>query len=485
ELEGLIGFFVNNLVLRSHIDGGDSFTHFITKVRETVLDAFVHQQVPFERVVDELAPVRDTSRTPLFQVMVILQNTPEQNPDLAGLDISGVELPTTTTQFDLTVQFHDTGDALAGTFTYNTDLFGGTTMQRMATHLLVLLGGIAADPDRPVAQLPVLTEPEHDQLLVGWNDTHRDVPATTLPELFAARVVADPRAEALRCGPVSVSYAELDQRANSLAHWLITQGAGPERLVAVALPRSVELVVALLAVSTAGGGYLPIDPEHPHARLSFMLADADPVLVLTRADIVSQLPAAAGMAPACLDDPQLVAELAGMPGSAPTDADRLGALQLAHPAYVIYTSGSTGQPKAVVVTHAGLSNFVTAEIEHYQVSPGDRVLALSSPCFDASVLELDISLLAGSVWVVPPVPGPLAGDDLAAVLEAEGITHALIPPAALATIPAQVAESGLPAWRTVIVGGDACSAELVTRWAPNRRMINSYGPTEATVVASW
>ncbi|MGH3823294.1 MAG: amino acid adenylation domain-containing protein [Pseudonocardiaceae bacterium] len=355
----------------------------------------------------------------------------------------------------------------------------------MAQHLLVLLGGIAADPDGPVTRLPVLTEGERDQVLVGWNDTHREVPAITLPELFAARVAASPGAEAVVCGPVSVSYAELDERANRLAQWLITQGVGPERLVAVALPRSVELVVALLAVAKAGAGYLPIDPDYPQARVSFMLADAAPVLVLTSIATASQLPVVSGMVVVLVDDPLVVGELAGMPGRSPTDTDRLDVLRLSHPAYVIYTSGSMGQPKAVVVTHTGLSNFVTAEIEHYQLNPGDRVLGMSSPSFDASVLELGISLLAGAVWVLPATAGPLAGESLLAILEAERITHALIPPAALATIPAEVAASGLPAWRTVIVGGDVCSAELVARWAPNRRMINSYGPTEATVVASW
>ncbi|MGH3671144.1 MAG: amino acid adenylation domain-containing protein, partial [Pseudonocardiaceae bacterium] len=186
-----------------------------------------------------------------------------------------------------------------------------------------------------------------------------------------------------------------------------------------------------------------------------------------------------------LDDPAVAGEVAGMPDHDPTGTDRLGPLALSHPAYVIYTSGSTVQPKAVVVTHAGLSNFITAEIQHYQLSPGDRVLAMSSPSFDASILELGISLLAGAVWVLPQSSDPLAGESLLAILEQERITHALIPPAALATIPAEVAASGLPAWRTVIVGGDVCTAELVARWAPNRRMINSYGPTEATVVASW
>ncbi len=427
ELEGLIGFFVNTVVLRSRVDDQRSFVEFVAAVRETVLDAFVHQQVPFERVVDELAPVRDTSRTPLFQAMVVLQNAPVQAPELAGLEVSGLDLPVTTTNFDVTVQFQESGEVLAGVVQYNTDLFDAATMGRMADQLLVLLAGIAQDPDQLVRTLPVLTEVERHQVLMGWNDTHRDLSAVSLPELFAAQVARTPDAVALRCGSVRVSYAELDERVNRWAHWLIGAGVGPERLVAVVLPRSVELVVALLAVAKAGGGYLPVDPDYPEQRIGFMLTDAVPVVVLTSTTTAPQIPAVTGAARVLIDDPVVLTEVATRPGWAPTDADRLSALVLSHPAYVIYTSGSTGQPKAVVVTHAGLSSFVAAEIEHYQVGPGDRVLAMSSPSFDASVLELGISLLAGAVWVIPP-EGPLAGGRSGRGLGAGGDQPCVDPP---------------------------------------------------------
>ncbi|MGH3776207.1 MAG: amino acid adenylation domain-containing protein, partial [Pseudonocardiaceae bacterium] len=484
ELEGLIGFFVNTLVLRSRVDGRQSFVEFLAGVRETVLDAFAHQHVPFERVVDELAPVRDTSRTPLFQAMVVLQNAPGKAPELDGVEVSALELPVTTATFDVTAQFQESGDVLAGMLQYNTDLYDATTMQRMADHLLVLLAGIAADPDQPVLGLPLLTAAETHQVVAGWNDTAREVPEATLPELFAAQVTAHPDAEAVRCGSVSLTYAELDEQANRLAHWLIEMGVGPERLVAVALPRSAELVIALLAVAKAGGGYVPVDPDYPEQRIGFMLTDAAPVVVLTATAVAPQVPIVTGATRVLIDDPAVSAGIATMAGRAPTDTDRMCALTLSHPAYVIYTSGSTGQPKAVVVSHAGLSSFTAAEIDHYQAGPGDRVLAMSSPSFDASVLELGMSLLAGAVWVIPQV-GPLAGDTLVEILAQDRISHALIPPAALATIPADIAATGLPEFTTVIVGGDVCSAELVTRWAPGRRLINSYGPTEATVVASW
>ncbi|MBP2473359.1 amino acid adenylation domain-containing protein/non-ribosomal peptide synthase protein (TIGR01720 family) [Crossiella equi] len=283
----------------------------------------------------------------------------------------------------------------------------------------------------------------------------------TFPDLVRAQAERTPDAPALLDEEGTVSYAELENRANRLAHRLIAEGVGPERVVALLLPRSVDIVVAQLAVVKAGGAYLPVDPAYPADRVAFMLADAAPVLVV--------------------DEDYLAATADELPATAPTDADRTAPLRVDHPAYVIYTSGSTGTPKGVVVTHRGLASFSAAEAEHYDVRPGDRVLQFSSPSFDASVLELCMSLPLGATLVVPP-PGPLLGDHLAEVLRTRRITHALIPPVALATVPD---EAELPDFRTLVVGGDACPPELVARWAPGRRMVNSYGPTEATVVSTW
>src|SRR6185437_11269055 len=332
ELEGLIGFFVNTLVLRSRLDSDDRFTRFMAQVRETVLDAFVHQQVPFERLVDELAPVRDTSRTPLFQVMVLLQNAPDHNPELFGLDASGVALPVTSAHFDLTMQFHETDQGLAGVLIYNTDLFDAATMARMTQQLQVLLAGIAHDADLRLADLPVLTAAEQHQLL-AWNDTHQQVPGATVPELFAAQVTRAPDAVAVVCGDAQLTYAQLDQRANRLAHWLISHGVGPERLVAVALSRSIDLVVALLAVAKTGAAYLPIDPDYPPARIEFMLGDAAPVMVLSTAAVVPRLPQLPETTTAVvLEGAPVAAQVAAMPGAAVTDAERLACLRLSHPA---------------------------------------------------------------------------------------------------------------------------------------------------------
>ncbi|MGH3934264.1 MAG: amino acid adenylation domain-containing protein, partial [Pseudonocardiaceae bacterium] len=479
ELEQMVGFFVNTLVLRSTVRDSCTFTQFLDEVRGTVLDAFANQDVPFERLVDELQPERGTSRTPLFQAMIVLQNTPTQSPDgPPGLEVEELELPGVTASFDITIEFQEFDGGLYGVLTYNTDLFDAATIEHMAAHLEVLLEGIAAEPDRPVSQLPILTDTQQYQVLESWNDTTHDVPAKTLPALVEEQVARTPQAPALVFDGGELSYAELNAQANRLAHLLISRGAGPEQVVALALPRSVDIVVAQLAVTKAGAAFLPIDPAYPAERIAFMLDDARPVLILTRTDIVLDVADPATLV--VLDEPSVVATLGSMSDADPTDADRLASLLLRNAAYVIYTSGSTGRPKGVVVSHTGLASFAAAEVDRFAVRPGDRVLQFSSPSFDASVLELCMSLPAGAVLVVPPA-GPLVGEHLAEVLAARGITHALIPPVALATVfPADV-----PDFQTVIVGGDACSAALVDRWAPGRRMINAYGPTESTVVSTW
>ncbi|NUS64986.1 MAG: amino acid adenylation domain-containing protein, partial [Saccharothrix sp.] len=450
ETQDLVGFFVNTVALRARIEPSATFPEFLARTRKTVLDAFAHQDVPFERVVDAVQPDRDTSRTPLFQAVVALQNAP-QAPGFPGLEAEDVAQPTVSSSFDVTLEFAEAPDGgLHGSVEYNTDLFDAETVDRLVEHLGVLLDGIAADADRPLWTLPVLPDAERE-LLSAWGSTGPAVDGPGFVELVEAQAARTPDAVAVT-GAADLTYAELNARANRLAHHLIGLGAGPERIVALKLPRSADLLVAELAVLKAGAAFLPVDPEYPAERIAFMLDDARPLVVL--------------------DGP---VDVSGQP-----DANPGVAVRPEHPAYVIYTSGSTGRPKGVVVSHAGLATFSAAEIAHFEVRPGDRVLEFSSPSFDASVLELCLAWPAGAALVVPP-PGPLLGDQLAEVVNAFGVTHALIPPVALATVP----DVPLPTFRTLVVGGDACSADLVRRWAPGRRMINAYGPTESTVVASW
>ncbi|MET7443001.1 AMP-binding protein, partial [Streptomyces sp. NPDC005568] len=314
------------------------------------------------------------------------------------------------------------------------------------------------DPHDMATPAPRIPRTDETAAQAG-GDAARPLP---LGELFAAQAARTPSAPALTDGPRTWSYRELAARADLLADHLRGLGAGPDRSVALVLPRSMELVAAELAVARAGAAFLPVDPDYPAERRALMLADARPAVILDDLDRIRDV-------------------MAGTPG---LSASQLPDADADHAAYVIYTSGSSGTPKGVTVTHRGIAGFAAAAAERYAVGPGDRVLQFSSPSFDASVLELFISLLTGATLVVPP-HGPWLGDELASVLDEHRITHALIPPAALATLPDPAADGAGRSLRTLIVGAEACPAALVDRWAPGRRMINSYGPTEATIVTSW
>ncbi|MGH3535910.1 MAG: non-ribosomal peptide synthetase, partial [Pseudonocardiaceae bacterium] len=479
-VDDITGIFINTLPVRVYLSREAGAVEWLQELQAAQAES---RRFGFM----SLAQVQTSSDLPggehLFDSIVVFENYPINDEAAAAHDLRVRELQAVeTTNYPLSVVVSP-GRQLSVDFGYDPSAFDAATIERMATHFRRVLMLLIADPAIHCGDIDILTETERDRVLVEWNDTHRDAPAVVLPELVQAAVARTPDAPAVIFEGGMVSFAELDTRANQLARLLIAHGAGPERIVALALPRSVEIVVAQLAVTKAGAAFLPIDPAYPAERIAFMLADSRPVLVLTLAEVAAELPAVAEATMLMLDAPATVAA-ATMVDRALTDADRASPLLAAHPAYVIYTSGSTGQPKGVVVSHAGLAGFAAAEAEHFQVGPNDRVLQFSSPSFDASVLELCMSLPAGAALVVPP-PGPLLGEQLAEVLGRHRVTHALIPPVALATVPEEIAATGLPEFSTVIVGGDTCAAELVTRWAPSRRMINAYGPTESTVVATW
>ncbi|MCO5973403.1 non-ribosomal peptide synthetase [Actinoallomurus soli] len=446
-LDDLVGMFVNTLVLRTDTSGDPTFRELITRVRDTDLAAYQHQDLPFERLVEILNPPRSMARHPLFQVMLAFQNNPSAELHIPGGAAEPLPLHAGVAKFDLTLSLED---GLDGVLEYATDLFDAATAEAIAARLGRLLTAVAADPDARIGAIDLLDDGERRRLLEDFNDTGRPVPPATLAELFRAQAAATPEATAVVFEGEELTYAELAARAEERAGTLTGLGAGPERIVAIALPRSVELVVTMLAVTMTGAAYLPIDVAHPPERVASMLDDARPVCVVTEDG---------------------VERTDGPPSPAGGDARVDGA------AYVIYTSGSTGRPKGVVVTHRGIASLAATQRERLGIGPGSRVLQFASPGFDAAFWEL-VALLSGATLVLAPPDRLVPGAPLAELAAAQRITHATLPPAALPTL------EGLPPGVTLVVAGEACPPELVERWSRDHQMINAYGPTETTVATT-
>ncbi|MFE9203290.1 amino acid adenylation domain-containing protein [Micromonospora sp. NPDC007230] len=472
-VESMLGLFINTVPVRIRLDPAESLAALLARVQDEQSALMTHQHLGLA----DIRRLAGTGDGDLFDTLTVFENYPL---DPAALDLPGTGLRVTAvaghdaTHYPLTLAVLP-GEQFTLRLDHRPDLLDAAAARRIADRLVRLLSQVVDAPQTPVAALDVLDGAERDAVLGDWAAGPPPVAPRTFPELFAAQVAARPQAPAL-IGDDTMSYAELDAAADRLARLLVDRGVGPEQVVALALPRSPELVTAALAVSKAGGAWLPVDPDYPADRIAFMLTDARPVLLATRTGI--DLPDT-GVPRLLLDEPSTVADWAARPPGPVTDAERTAPLRPGHPAYLIYTSGSTGRPKGVVVTHAGLSSFTAAIVAGFDVDPTSRVLQFSSPSFDASVLELCAAFGAGAALVVPP-PGPLVGDDLAAVLTGQQVTHALIPPAALAGLPTVAP----PVLRTLVVGGDACGEDLVARFAPGRRMVNAYGPTEITVAAT-
>ncbi|MFF4808227.1 non-ribosomal peptide synthase/polyketide synthase [Micromonospora chersina] len=485
-LDDLVGFFVNMLVLRTDVSGDPSFTELLRRVRATDLAAYAHQDLPFEDVVERLVPERSLARHPLFQVALAVQNAPDAEPRLPGLTVAAEPAAHGLARYDLTLTIAERHDerggpaGLGGVLEFRTDLFDRSTVAGLAERLVRLLDAVLADPERPLSRVDLLDPAERRRLLVDWNATWRGVPPATVPELFAAQVARRPDAAALHAGDTTIGYADLNARANRLARLLVAGGVGPESVVAVVLDRSVDLVVAFLAVVKAGGVHLPVDPAHPAARVAYLLDDAGPVHVLTSPQRRDVLPSGADLPVTVLGAPETDAALAALDPTDPTDADRVAPLRPEHPAYLIYTSGSTGRPKGVLVTHRGVAALVTTQVERLGVTPDSRVLQFASIGFDAAVWELVMALGTGAALVTAPADDLLPGAGLAGVLARHRVTHATLPPAVLAASR----PGDLDPVTTLVSAGEALGADLLARWAPGRRFVNAYGPTETTVCAT-
>ncbi|UYP17253.1 non-ribosomal peptide synthase/polyketide synthase [Rhodococcus sp. Z13] len=472
-LDDLIGMFVNTVVLRTRVPGDVSFAALLADVTDGDLDAFAHTDLPFDRIVDTLAPTRSTAHSPLFQVSLEFHTAALPAVELPHLSIQGVSLDPTVCNFDLELLVgENTEGGLDAAFVYATDLFDAGTVAGFAERFVRLLEQITIDPHRPVGDVELLTATERAALVPARGPEPE--PVRLWPELLDAAVAAAPDTIAVIDGDRALTYRELDVRATALARRLLARGAGPEKVVALALPRSLESVTAVWATVRTGAAFVPVDPTYPAERIAYMLDDSAAVLGLTDAAHRAVLPARVDWL--VLDELDLPLDGHGAPL---TDAERPTALRPDHPAYLIYTSGSTGRPKGVAVTHRGLAALAREEREHLQVTGHSRVSHLASPSFDASVFEQMMALSAAATLVIVP-PTVYGGDELAAVLATHRVTHSFITPTALASLD----PGTVPDLQVLLVAGEALPPELVARWAPGRRMIDAYGPTEATIMTS-
>jgi amino acid adenylation domain-containing protein len=480
ETEGLIGFFANTLVIRTSLAGNPSFRELLARVREVTLGAYTHQDVPFEKLVETVQPERSLSHHPLFQVLFALQNAPGAQAELPGLTLGGFPSDTKTAKFDLELSMGESDAGLEGEITYCTDLFDSATITRMIGHWQHLLEAIAANPDLRVADLPLLT-PDEGQVLARWNETAAPYPPDAcVHQLVEAQAERTPEAVAVAFGTESLTYRELNRRANQLAHDLRRRGVGPEVLVGVCVERSLEMVVALLAVLKAGGAYVPVDPAYPAERIAYMLADAQVPVLLTQARLAGRL-AEAGAHLLVLDGTE-------QPWAGESDANPDSGVTAENLAYVIYTSGSTGKPKGVMNEHRGICNRLFWMQERYPLTPEDVVLQKTPYSFDVSVPEFFGTLLAGARLVMAEPGGHQDPAYLARVIQERGVTQCHFVPSMLQVFLDEPGlEESCRSLRRVLASGEALSYELQERFFRrlSADLLNLYGPTEAAVEVSY
>jgi amino acid adenylation domain-containing protein len=488
ELAGLVGYFVNPVVLRTDLSGALTFKTLLSRVRQTVLAAFEHQEYPFPLLVERLQPERDPSRTPLFQILFILQKAhmlheeglssfalgeTGSRMELGELHLESMALEQRVAQFDLTLMLAEVGEELAASLQYNTDLFAEETMRRMAGHFEVLLESIVADPEQRLSQIALLTPAERHQLLIEWNDTAVQYPHEHyIHELFEQQAERTPDAIALIFDDQQVSYRELNERANQLAHHLRHLGVEPESLVAICVERSVEMVVGLLGILKAGGAYVPLDAAYPEERLRFMLEDAQVSVLLTQQHLMEKLPAH-GAQVLCLDtDREEIAEHSTQNHSVEVASHNL--------AYIIYTSGSTGKPKGVMISHRALVNFLSSMRHRPGLSAQDVLLSVTTLSFDIAVLELYLPLLVGATLVLLRREETADGKHLSDRLRDSHATVMQATPSTWRMLVAAQWEGN--AGLKLLSGGEALGRELADQMIERSNEVwNLYGPTETAI----
>lgn len=481
EVESIIGFFVNTIVLRADLSGDPTFMELLSRVRENTLQAYAHQDVPFERIIEEIQPTRDLSRNPVFQVMFVLQNTPMENIDLMGLQLNTYDVDNGMAKFDLTLTMEETEAGLKGCFEYNTDLFEASTIERMIGHLCTLLESIVITPELQINQIPLLTEGEIQQIQ-EWNKTQSDYPENRcIHELFEEQVDKTPKNIAIVHGEYQLTYEQLNKRANQLAHTLRKVGVGPEKLVGICMDRSVEMVIAIYGVLKAGGAYVPVDPSYPQERIEHILADSGITVLLTKSYLKDDLPTNRVVVYFMDDDKTFANE---------SSENLTFEVSPEHLAYMIYTSGSTGLPKGVLIEHRSLVNYIEWSRAYYFANDEESpVFSLhSSIAFDLTVTSIFVPLSKGGSVIV--YSGEF--EEILSGIDSDQLNNAMkLTPAHLAYM--MHTEKNRRSVRTYIVGGEALNSKLVKQLFEEDQcnesdgdlvVYNEYGPTESTVGCS-
>ncbi|WP_009631984.1 non-ribosomal peptide synthetase [Synechocystis sp. PCC 7509] len=463
ELEPLIGFFVNTLVLRVQLSSNLTFLELLAKVKQVTIDAYAHQDLPFEKLVQELQPARDLSKHPLFQVAISLQNTPITALELPELTLNPFEIENGTSKLDLELNFWESSAGLEAQITYSTDLCDRSTILRMAGHLQTLLAGIIYNPQQTLAELPILTATERQQLLIDWNNTQQNYPDKCIQQIFEEQVNNNPSAIALVHNNEQITYQQLNEQSNQIAHHLQNLGVVPDVIVGICLEKSPLIIIAILGILKAGGAYLPIDPEYPKARSRFMLEDSQITILITQNSLFTE------------EWEHKLVFIEDLAIALQNKYNPTSPVKAANLAYAIYTSGSTGQPKGVLIEHRGLSNVIHAQRQTFDLKPQHRILQFASISFDASIFEIVMGLANGASLYLIPEKSRL-GASLTTYLRYHSITHATLPPAVLTTL---VAEQ-LPALQTLILAGEAWTGDI-EKWTKNRRLFNAYGLTETSI----